>query len=109
MNQNHQLKESGHSQSLAVAAALAMLGVSVGVNVQELLAASPPEQMQSNQVKIPNDQVKGGVMQNKVPSVQDKALGSAQIKIDSTQQKLPAMQFKEQGNPGVKPVDPIRR
>lgn len=101
MKQDDQLKESGNAQSLAVAAALAILGISVGVNVQDLLAASP-EQIQSNQVKIPNDQVKIDSMQQKVPSVQDKHKGA-------TQQKLPALQQKDMGVPGVKPVDPMRR
>lgn len=87
MKLQDQQKASGNAQSLAVAAALAMLGVSVGVNITEILAASPPEQIKSKQ--------------NKLPSVQDKARGAIQ-------QKLPSVQNKEMVMPGSKPVDPPR-
>ena len=55
--------ERGRVHGLAIAAALTVLGGSVGVNVQELMAA---DQLQSDQVKI-------------APSVQSK---------DITQQKI---------------------
>jgi hypothetical protein len=93
-------KESGRAQSLALAAALAMLGLSVGVNVQELLAASPTEAVPSNQNKIGHEGIKRDAAQIKKDSLQQK--------LDSRQHKLPAMQDKRPVMPGVKPVDPAR-
>jgi hypothetical protein len=83
-----------NGQTLALAAALAMLGVSVGVNVQEVLAAGPEAPIGSSQVKIGHEGIKGD---------------AAQIKKDALQQKLPAVQHKEPVMPGPKPVDPMRR
>ena len=82
--------ERGRVHGLAVAAALTVLSGSVGVNVQELMAA---DQLQSEQVKS-------------APSVQSKEI--TQQKIAPTQQKLPSAQFKTPSAPGVKPVDPPR-
>ena len=45
-------QELGRAHALAVAAALAMLGMSVGVNVQELLAADQVQSDQTDQNKI---------------------------------------------------------
>ena len=69
-------QELGSAHALAVAAALAMLGMSVGVNVQELLAA-PADQIQSDQSKtedkgIKRDAIRRDATQNKVPAVQIK-------------------------------------
>ena len=82
--------ERGRVHGLAIAAALTVLGGSVGVNVQELMAA---DQLQSDQVKI-------------APSVQSKDI--TQHKIAPTQQKLPSVQQKAPSVPGVKPIDPVR-
>jgi hypothetical protein len=93
-------KPSGRAQGLAMAAALAMLGISVGVNVQELFAGSPPEQMQSKQNKIHGEGLGLETMQSKRESLQQK--------FDATQNKLPAMQNKQLAAPGVRPIDPSR-
>ena len=108
MKQHKPSKESGNAPSLAVAAALAMLGVSVGVDVQQLLAASPEGAIGSSQIKVEHEGIKGESKQFKVPSVQDKARGAMQQKLDSTQQKLPAVQMKERGMPGAKPGESTR-
>jgi hypothetical protein len=54
-------------QSLALAAALAMLGMSVGVNVQALLAASPTDAVPSTQNKIGHEGVKRDASQISLP------------------------------------------
>lgn len=96
-------KDSGHGPSLALAAAFAMLGVSVGVNVQEVLAA-PVEAPASVQDKI---RVTPESMQSKIDSPQSK-LPAAQSKLRSSQNKVPALQQKHPQMPGNKPVDPPR-
>lgn len=93
-------KESGPGQSLVLAAALAMLGVSVGINVPELLASSSPQPGPSNQSKFGYDGVKGDAKQFKKDSLQQK--------LDPAPLKLPAIQDKRPVMPGVKPVDPPR-
>ena len=92
--------ESERGQSMALAAALAMLGISVGVNVQDLMAASPTETVESGQVNIGHEGFKKDASQVKKES--------AQQKFDALQQKLPSRQDKERVRPGVKPDDPPR-
>jgi hypothetical protein len=92
-------KESGRSHALTVAAALAMLGTSVGVNVQQLLAADPAEQLRSDQSKITPPPIQ---------ELQQSKFDSIQKKLDRNQQKFPSKQSKEPVMPGVKPVDPPR-
>jgi hypothetical protein len=87
-----------------MAVTLAMLGVSVGVNVQKVWAESLP----------------GGAPTKNQPTIDRSAIKfdskdgmrlkeeSMQQKLDSTQQKLPSKQFKQPMRPGVKPVDPPR-
>jgi hypothetical protein len=90
--------EPSMRQTLVLAAA--MLGVSLGVNVQELLASGPGEMQQADQSKLGGIQSKESAVQSKVPTIQDKRL--------ATQSKLPAMQQKQPVMPGVKPIDPPR-
>jgi peptidoglycan hydrolase CwlO-like protein len=96
-----------NGQSLALAAALAMLGISVGVNVQEVMAgpADTPAAAQGKiQGGVPDSvQSKLGNAQSKVPSVQNK-MPSVQNKVPSAQNKVPALQQKHP----VRPVDPPR-
>ena len=94
-------KESRMRQTLTLAAVVAMLGVSVGANVQELLASGPGEIPQSDQSKFGGTQSKERALQEKLPAVQDKRA--------ITQQNLPAMQQKQPPMPGTKPVDPPRQ
>ena len=47
MEENERM-DSGYGQSLAVAVALAMLGISVGVNVQQVMAGPPSEAVGSS-------------------------------------------------------------
>lgn len=92
--------EPSMRQTLVLAAAAAMLGVSLGVNVQELLASGPGDMQQADQSKLGGIQSKESAVQSKVPTIQDKRV--------ATQSKLPAMQQKQPVMPGVKPVDPPR-
>ncbi len=92
--------ESERGQSLALAAALAMLGVSVGVNVQDLMAASPTETVESGQSKIGQEGFRKDALQSKKEILQQK--------LDAVQNKLPSRQDKERIRPGVRPVDPPR-
>lgn len=90
------MKESNHQkqgQAVVLAAALATLGVSVGVDVQAVLAAGPEAPMGSNQMKLGHEGVKGDAIQ---------------MKERAMQQKLPSLQQKDRPVPGVKPVDPPR-
>ena len=96
----HDPKEAKRTHSLALAATLAVLGASVGVDVPALLAVEPTDQLRSDQVKIGHEGVKGTIQ----PSGRD----SIQQKLDQTQQKLPSLQQKTPVMPGVKPVDPPR-
>ncbi len=84
--------EAARVHGFAVAAALTVLATSVGVNVQELVAADAPDRIQSNQIQPAQGQVK---------------IDSTQSKLQ-TQQKLPSTQHKLPVQPGVKPIDPIR-
>ncbi|MBD0316457.1 MAG: hypothetical protein ICV75_07175 [Nitrospiraceae bacterium] len=92
------VQEAGRPQALALAAAIAMLGMSVGVNVQALLAASPTEAVPSNQNKLGHEGIKRDTSRIQPDSLQHKR--------DSRQHKLPGMQDKRSGDRGVKPVVP---
>lgn len=95
-----QHKRQVNGQALALAATLATLGVSVGVEVQAVLAASPEATIGSSQVKIGHEGIKKDAIQMKENAIQQK--------LDATQHKLPSMQHKDRVMPGVKPVDPPR-
>jgi len=99
-------KKSGGATPVAVAAALAMLGLSVGVNVPELFASSPQDAIESKQEKVSpifqgkeskQFKVSPGASQGKIESFQSKAPGSFQQKIEASQGKLPAVQNKPTG------------
>ena len=115
-------KKPGNATPAAVAAALAVLGLSVGVDVPELFAASPQDRIESKQDKISPiiqgeeskqiDATKGARQgkvesflhkqnpaQNELPAVQGKVKGSPQQKIDLSQGKIDAQQKKAQGMP----------
>lgn len=100
--------DAGRAHALTVAAALAVFGVSVGVNVHELMAADSAA-MQSDQGKVSFESIKGSSLQFKEESLQQK-LGATQHKLaPAIQHKLPAVQHKERPKlPGVKPIDPPR-
>ncbi len=91
--------EQGRVHGLAVAAALTVLSASVGVNMQDVMAADPPEQLRSDQSKITPPPIQGS-QQSKFDSMQNK--------LDRNQQKFPSKQSKEPVMPGVKPIDPPR-
>ena len=99
-------KKSGSATPVAVAAALAMLGLSVGVNVPELFAASPQDVIESKQEKhspilqrkeSKQFKVNPGASQGKIESLQGKAPGSLQQKVQPIQGTLPAVQNKPTG------------
>lgn len=97
------MKESKHQQqgqAVVLAAALATLGVSVGVDVQAVLAAGPDAPIGSNQMKLGHEGIKRDAVQMKERAMQQK--------LDAMQNKLPAVQQKDRMMPGVKPVDPPR-
>lgn len=94
------MNESKNRQTVVLAAALAALGVSVGVDVQGVLAAGPEAPMGSNQMKLGHEGIKRDAVQMKQRAMQQK--------IDAMQQKLPAVQQKDRMMPGMKPVDPPR-
>ena len=91
--------ERGRVHGLAVAAALTVLSASVGVAVQQVMAADTPEQLRSGQSKISPPPIQGS---------QQQKFDSTQNKLDQNQQKFPSRQSKEPVMPGVKPIDPIR-
>lgn len=70
-----------------------MLGVSVGVDVQELLASSSPQPGPSNQSKIGREELKKNELQINKESLQQK--------LDPAQRKPPALQDKKPVLPGV--------
>lgn len=119
-------KKSGNASPAAVAAALAVLGLSVGVNVPELLASSSQEQIKSKQMKdslISAGQKNGSsknlrlksrqnkaqlkskgreIHQGKIESLQNKAGGTLQQKVSpADQSKIPSMQNKAGGIPSL--------
>ena len=90
-------------QTLALAAALATLGLSVGVDVQGALAAEPEKAAGSTQIKVDGHKpIPKDTSQNKLNATQNK-LGASQHKLPSVQDKATPVR------PGVKPVDPVRR
>lgn len=91
--------EQGRVHGLAVMAALTALSASVGVDVQQVMAADPPEQLRSNQSKITPPPV---------PGSQQSKFDSTLPKPDQNQQKLPSKQSKDLIMPGGKPIDPPR-
>ena len=92
--------ERGRVHGLAVAAALTVLSASVGVSIQEVLAADPPDQLRSNQSKITPPPI---------PGSQQSKFDSTQSKLDRNQQNFPSKQSKEPVMPGVRPpIDPPR-
>lgn len=93
--------EAERAQKLAVAAVLAMLGVSVGVDVQKLMAAEPQQPGLSGQPNVGFESIKGNAPKMRA--------GSVQNKLDSTQLKVPSVQNKERAMPGMKPIDPPRQ
>ncbi len=109
MGEDHD--DAGRTHALAVAAALAVFGVSVGVNVHELMAADPAT-MQSDQGKIGFESIKGSSkgssLQFKEESLQQKFDTTQQKFAPATQQKLPSRQDKDRVMPGVKSMDPPR-
>lgn len=88
------------AQAITLAATVAMLGLSLGVDVPQLLAASPAEMAPSNQFKIDGTQMKEKAVQHKLDALQEKG--------NAVQQKLDAVQDKQLIGPGMKPVNPIR-
>lgn len=96
------------AQAITLAATVAMLGLSLGVDVPQLLAASPegipgnqvPGGIPSNQIKIDGTQMKEKAVQHKLDALQEKG--------NAVQQKLDAVQDKQPVRPGMKPVNPIR-
>jgi hypothetical protein len=99
-------KKPGSFTPVAVAAALAMLGLSVGVNVPELFAASPQDAIESKQEKhspilqekeSKHFKVSPGASQGKIESLQSKTPGSFQQKVQPIQGTLPAAQNKPTG------------
>jgi hypothetical protein len=95
-----QHKKQVNGQALALAATLATLGCSVGVEVQTVLAAGPEAPLGSNQIKIGHEGIKKDAIQMKENVLPQK--------LDATQQKLPSKQQKDFTMPGVKPVNPLR-
>lgn len=91
---------SGHAHVLTVAAVLAVLGVSVGVDVQKLMAAEPQQPGLSGRPNVGFESIKGNAPKMHPDSVQDK--------LNSSQHKLPSVQHKERAMPGIKPIDPPR-
>ncbi|MDP1770411.1 MAG: hypothetical protein Q8L74_16625 [Nitrospirota bacterium] len=88
------------AQAITLAATVAMLGLSLGVDVPQLLAASPGEMAPSNQFKIDGTQMKEKAVQHKLDSIQQKD--------NAIQEKLNAVQEKHRANPGMRPATPIR-
>lgn len=100
-------KKAGTASPAAVAAALAVLGLSVGVNVPELLAASPQDQIKSQPLDSKRNKARlksqgGKIHQGKVESLQNKARGTLQQKISPTDQgQIPSLQNKAGGVPSL--------
>lgn len=96
------------AQAITLAATVAMLGLSLGVDVPQLLAASPegipgnqvPGGIRSRDINIDSTQMKEKPVQPKLDSIQQKDI--------AIQEKLNAVQEKHRANPGMKPVTPIR-
>lgn len=92
--------ESGKGHALTMGITLAMLGLSVGVDVQKVWAESGPAS--TTQPAIDRAAFKHDALQQKLDATQQKLRPSIQQKIPAVQQKdLPI-------RPGVKPIDPPR-
>lgn len=99
--------ESGNSRSLTMAVTLALLGASVGVDVQKVWAESDPaitSQAEIDRAAVKQDslQLKRDARQLKLDARQQKLPPSAQLKVPSAQYKDSLVR------PGVKPIDPPR-
>lgn len=92
--------EAGRAHKLAMAAALALLGASVGVDVKTALASSSPSPMPQEGMRQSGERMKPGATQEK--------FDPAQKRIDATPQKLPSVQQKDIVAPGMKPIPPSR-
>lgn len=99
--------DAGRAHALRVAAALAVLGVSVGVNVQELIAADTAT-MQSDQGKMRSGFEKFSSTPPKRENQQEKFDATQQKLAPATPQKLPSRQDKDRVMPGVKPLESPR-
>ncbi|MEO5954601.1 MAG: hypothetical protein ABIR36_02765 [Nitrospiraceae bacterium] len=88
------------AQAITLAATVAMLGLSLGVDVPQLFASPPGEMVPSNQFKVDGTQMKEKAVQHKLDSIQHKD--------NAIQQKLDAVQDKQPVRPGMKPVNPVR-
>lgn len=99
--------ESGKGHALTMAVTLAMLSVSVGVDIQKVWAESGPAG--TTQPGIDRAAFKHDALQQKHDALQQKLDATQQKLRPSIQQKIPAVQQKELPmRPGVKPVDPPR-
>jgi hypothetical protein len=91
--------ESGKSHALTMTIALAMLGLSVGVDVQKVWAESGPAS--TTQPATDRAAFKHHALQQKLDATQQKLR-------PSIQHKIPAVQHKEPVVPGPKLIDPPR-
>lgn len=100
-------KKAGNASPAAVAAALAVLGLSVGVNVPDLLAASPQDQIRSNSLDSKQNKARlkshgEKSHEGKIEGLQNKAKGSFQQKVSPTDQsQIPSLQNKAGGVPSL--------
>ncbi|BFU94110.1 MAG: protein of unknown function [Nitrospira sp.] len=92
--------EVGRANRLAMTVAFALLGASVGVDVQTALASSSPSPMPPEGMRQSGDRMKPDATQQK--------FDPAQKRIDAPQQKLPSVQQKDLVAPGMKPIPPTR-
>ena len=112
MGHDHK-QEAAKAHSLAMAVTLAMLGVSVGVDVQKVWAESRPGGAPAGtQPMVDRSAVKFDskeALQQKQDATQQKLDATQQKLRPSVQQKAPAVQQKDFApRPGVKPIDPPR-
>lgn len=106
MNEDEK-NESGKSQALTMAVTLAMLSVSVGVDIQKVWAESGSAG--TAQPVIDRAAVKHDALQQKHDALQQKLDATQQKLRPSIQHKIPAVQQKDLPvRPGVKPIDPPR-
>ena len=99
-------KKAGTASPATVAAALAVLGLSVGVNVPELLAASPQDQIRSQPADSKQNKARpksqgGENHQDKGFILQNKAMGTLQQKGEVPANKIPSMQNKASDVPSL--------
>lgn len=99
--------ESGNGHPLTMAVTLALLGVSVGVDVQKVWAESDPAI--TSQPGIDRAAVKQDALQLKRDALQQKFDARQQKMPPSAQLKVPSAQYKDSlVRPGEKPIDPPR-